>query len=195
MIATLFKSNAEKLAVRLADLEDEAQALRKRAEDARTSASEAKARLVEDLAEGLAVDKWRTAQATAEKKAADAERDLAAAEEAAELVRGKLEEVRRAEALEGLRKRYAAAEARLPGVREDLISAGRAFSAALSRHEALRREENGVLTQLRTAGDQDARAFGVGLAEAILSEALGHGEGRERFNIDVPIWPSTGGAS
>ncbi len=195
MIATLFKSNAEKLAVRLADLEDEAQALRKRAEDARTSASEAKARLVEDLAEGLAVDKWRTAQATAEKKAADAERDLAAAEEAAELVRGKLEEVRRAEALEDLRKRYAAAEARLPGVREDLISAGRAFSAALSRHEALRREENGVLTQLRTAGDQDARAFGVGLAEAILSEALGHGEGRERFNLDVPIWPSTGGAS
>ena len=194
MIATLFKSNAEKLAVRLADLEDEAQALRKRAEGACTSASEAKARLVEDLAEGLAVDKWRTAQATAEKKAADAERDLAAAEEAAELVRGKLEEVRRAEALEGLRKRYAAAEARLPGVREDLISAGRAFSAALSRHEALRREENGVLTQLRTAGDRDARAFGVGLAEAILSEALGHGEGRERFNLDVPIWPSTGGA-
>jgi hypothetical protein len=44
--------------------------------------------------------------------------------------------------------------------------------------------------QLRAVGDRDVQSFGVGLAETILSDALGHGEGRERFPIDVPIWPT-----
>lgn len=193
MIASLFKSGTEKLAARLADLEAEALALEKRATEARAAEAEAQGKLVEDLGEGLAVDDWRKKRDAAEKKAADAERDLKAAQDAAGIVRQRLGEARAAEARADLRRRYAAAQERLPGVREDLIAAGRAFSEALSKHEALRREENGVLMQLRTAGDRDARAFGVGLAEAILSDALGHGEGRERFNLDVPIWP--GGAS
>ena len=186
----LFKSGTEKLAGRLADLEAEAASLAKRAEDARAAEAEAQGKLVEDLAEGLPVDDWRKKRDAAEKRAADAERDPKAAQDAAEIVRQRLEEARAAEMLVSLRERYAAAQERLPGVREDLIAAGRAFSAALSRHEALRREENGVLMQLRAVGDRDVQSFGVGLAETILSDALGHGEGRERFPIDVPIWPT-----
>ena len=196
MIASLFKSGTERLAARLEALEAEALAQEATADESRKVAAEADAKAAEALADGdLDVSAWRKRRAAAEAKASEADAALKAARDAAEIVRGRLEEARRTESLETLRRRYAAAEERLPGVREDLISAGRAFSAALSRHEALRREENGVLSQLRTAGDRDARAFGVGLAEAILSEALGYGEGRERFNLDVPIWPSAGGAS
>ncbi len=187
---SLFKSGAEKLAARLADLEDEARSLTKRAQEARAAEAEAQGKLVEDLGEGLPVDDWRKKRDAAEKKAADAERDLRTAQEAAGIVRQRLDEARAAEMLVSLRERYAAAQERLPGVREDLIAAGRAFSEALARHEALRREENGVLMQLRAVGDRDVQSFGVGLAETILSDALGHGEGRERFPIDVPIWPT-----
>jgi len=185
----LFKSGAEKLSARLAELEAQVETQTKRAEDARAEADAAQARLVEDLAEGLGVEKWQRAREAAERKAADAERDRKAAEDAAELVRGKLVEVREAEHLEGLRRRYAAAEARLPAVREQLIAAGRAFSDALARHEALRREEASLHFQLRSAGDREVQLFGVGHPETILSDALGHESGRERFQLDVPIWP------
>ncbi len=190
MIGNLFRSGSEKLAARLADLETEAGVLAKRAEDARAAEAEAQDRLVEDLAEGLPVDDWRKKRDAAEKKAADAERDLLAAQKAAELVRAKLEEKQSAELLEDLRRRYAETEQRLPGVREDLIAAGRAFSAALGRLEALRREAESVHGQLRLAGDRSVQFFGVPLAENVLSDELGHAEGRERLNVDVPIWPS-----
>ena len=88
MIGSLFKSTPEKIASRLEDLETEITVLRKRAEDARAAEAEAEEKLVADLAEGLPVDDWRKKRDAAEKKAADAERDLAAAERAAELVRG-----------------------------------------------------------------------------------------------------------
>lgn len=190
MIASLFKSGAEKLAVRLADIEAEADALQRRAEEARTAEAEAQDRLVEDLAEGLPVDDWRKKRDAAEKKAADAERDLSAARRAAELVRGRLEEAKGAELKDELRRRYADAEKRVPGALEDLVEKGRAFSAALGRLEGLRREADSVLFQLRTAGDREARVLSIPLAENVLSDELGHAEGRRPFQLDIPIWPA-----
>ena len=194
MIASLFKSNAEKLAARLADLEDEAQALEKRAGDARAAAADAQARLVEDLAEGLPVDDWRKKREAAEKKAADAERDLKTAQEAAGLVRERLEDARRTESLETLRRRYAAAQDGIPGAVEDLIAAGRAFSAVLGRFEGLRREVSNVHSALRAAGDEGAQYSGLPLVNDVLSNALGHAEGRQTEMVYVPIWPSAGGS-
>ena len=60
---SIFKSGSEKLTERLADIAAQVVTLEKRAEEARAAEAEAQARLVEDLAEGLAVDKWRSAQA------------------------------------------------------------------------------------------------------------------------------------
>ncbi len=193
MIATLFKSNAEKLGARLADLEDEATAQAKRAEEARAVAADASARLVEDLAEGLDVGKWREARERAEKKAADAERDLKAAQEAAELVRGRLEEVRQAELLESLRKRYTVAQERLPGVVAALVKAGQSFSVAASDLETLRSEVDSVIFQLRAAGDRETQVFGVPLAENLLADELpamnGGNDGRQTLRIGIPTWP------
>ena len=186
---SLFKSNAEKLAARLADLEDEARSLTKRAEDARAAEAEAQGKLVEDLGEGLPVDDWRKKRDAAEKKAADAERDLKAAQDAAEIVRGRLEEARLAESLEDLRRRYAEAEKRVPGAVAAFLEAGRTFSTALGRLEGLRSEAEGIRVQLRAAGEQ-ARVIEIRLPEDLLSDELGHAEGRRRFPIDVPIWPT-----
>ncbi|HPA50123.1 MAG TPA: hypothetical protein PLP50_00860 [Thermoanaerobaculia bacterium] len=194
MIASLFKSGAEKIAARLANLETEAAALAKRAEEARAAEAEAQDRLVEDLAEGLPVDDWRKKRDAAEKKAADAERDLAAAQRAAELVRAKLEEAREAERLGDLRRRYADGRERYADVFRDYLAAGKAFSEALGRLEGYRSEMNGIFMALRAAGDRETAQVGIPTAENVLSDDLGHAEGRERFPIDVPIWPSKGGA-
>lgn len=194
MIA-VFKSGAEKLSGRLADLETEAEALAKRAETARAAEAEAQARLVEDLAEGLDVGKWREKRDAAEKKAADAERDMKAAQDAAEIVRGRLEKVRAAELLGDLKRRYVAAQERLPAVLEDFRRAGRTFAQALARLEGLRREEDSVIGQLRTAGDRETQLFGVPHSEDVLAgELVGPEEGRKLMTIRLSVWPSTGGA-
>jgi chromosome segregation ATPase len=191
--ASLFKSGSEKLSGRLADLETEAASLEKRATEARGAAADAQARLVEDLAEGLPVDDWRKKREAAEKKAADAERDLAAALEAAELVRAKLEAAQAAEVLESLRKRHAEAEKRLPGVVAALVKAGQSFSIAASDLEGLRSEVDSVHFQLRQAGDRQTQVLGVPLAENLLADELpamnGGNEGRQTFRVGLPIWP------
>jgi hypothetical protein len=194
MIGNLFKSGADKIAARLANLETEAAALAKKAEEARAAEAEAQDRLVEDLAEGLPVDDWRKKRDAAEKKAADAERDLAAAQRAAELVRAKLEEAREAERLGDLRRRYAEAAARRSAVFADFIEAGKAFSAALGRLEGYRRETDGVFRDLRSAGDRETVIIGIPSADGTLSDALGHAPDRELFRLDIPIWPAKGGA-
>lgn len=191
MIATLFKSNAEKLSIRLADLETEAVSLEKRATEARAAAADAQARLVEDLSEGLPVDDWRKKREAAEKKASDAERDLKAAQEAAELVRGRLEEVKAAELLESLQKRYAAVQVHAPGAMQEVLAAGKALSSAIGLLEGLRSEENSVIWQLRQAGDRETQVRGLPLVESALSDALGHAEGRQSQRILIPFWPRT----
>ncbi len=187
--AGLFKSGSEKLTARLADLEAQIVSLTKRAEEGRVAEAEAQDKLVEDLAEGLDVGKWREARERAEKKAADAERDLKAAQDAAELVRVRLEEVRSAELLASLQKRYAAVQSHAPDALQTVLSTGRAFSDAVGHLEGLRSEENSVIGQLRRAGDHQTQIVGVPLAENALSEALGHAEGRTSFQIYLPIWP------
>lgn len=188
MIASLFKSGSEKLAGRLADLETEAQSLEKRATEARAAAADAQTKLVEDLAEGLDVGKWREARERAEKKASDAERDLRASQEAATLVRGRLEEVRAAELLASLQKRYAAVQKDAPGALAEVVAAGRAFSEAYGRLEGFRSEENQVIWALRQAGDRETQVCGVPLVETALSDALGHAEGRRSERILIPFW-------
>jgi chromosome segregation ATPase len=187
---SIFKSTSEKLSKRLESLEAEATSLEKRAIDARGAAADAQARLVEDLAEGLDVGKWREARERAEKKAADAERDLLAAREAAGLVSDRLEKTKVDELLQSLRKHYAEAQKDAPGALEDLLASGKAFSATLGRFKALEREADSVYSQLRAAGDKEARYSGLPVVNDALSDALGHDEGRELVTVNVPTWPS-----
>jgi chromosome segregation ATPase len=188
--AGLFKSSSEKLTARLADLEAQIGSLTKRAEEGRVAEAEAQDKLVQDLAEGLPVDDWRKKREAAEKKAAEAERDLKAAQDAAELVRGKLEQAQAAELLENLRKRYAAVQSHAPDALQKVLATGRAFSEAYGRLEGLRSEEKQVIWQLRQAGDRETQICGVPLAESALSDALGHAEGRQSERILIPFWPT-----
>ena len=191
---SLFKSGAEKLAARLEALEAEALAQEATADESRKVAAEADAKAAEALADGdLDVSAWRKRRAAAEAKASEADAALKAARDAAEIVRGRLEEARAAEMLASLRERYAAAQKAAPGAVEDLVAAGRAFSAALGRFEGLRREVSNVHSALRAAGDREAQYSGLPLVNDVLSNALGHAEGRQTEMVYVPIWP--GGAS
>jgi hypothetical protein len=189
--AGLFRSSSEKLVDRLADLEAQVASLTKRAEEGRVAEAEAQDKLVQDLAEGLDVADWRKKREAAEKKAAEAERDLKAAQDAAELVRGKLEQAQAAELLADLQKRYAAVQKDAPGALEDALVTGRAFSEAYGRLEGLRSEETSVIWQLRQAGDRETQVCGVPLVESALSDALGHAEGRQSQRILIPFWPRT----
>jgi hypothetical protein len=190
--AGLFKSNSEKLAARLESLEAEALAQEATAAESRRAAAEADAKAAEALADGdLDVTAWRKRRAAAEAKASEADAALKAARDAAEIVRGRLEETRSAELLASLRGRYAAVQSHAPGALQDALVTGRAFSEAYGRLEGLRSEEASVIWQLRQAGDRETQVCGVPLVESALSDALGHAEGRQSQRILIPFWPRT----
>lgn len=194
MIGGLFKSNAEKLTARLELLEAEALAQEATAAESRKAAAEADAKAAEALADGdLDVTAWRKRRAAAEAKASEADAALKAARDAAEIVRGRLEQVQAAELVESLRQRRAAAEKLLPGVVAALVKAGQSFSVAASDLEALRTEVDSVHWQLRQAGDRETQVFGVPLAENLLADELpamnGGNDGRQTLRIGIPTWP------
>lgn len=195
MIATIFRSGSEKLVDRLEALEAEAVAQEMTAAESRKVAAEADAKAAEALADGdLDVSTWRKRRAAAEAKASEADAALKAVRDAAEIVRGRLEEVQAAELLESLQKRYAAVQSHAPGALQTVLTTGRAFSDAIGRLEWLRSEESSVIWQLRQAGDLETQVRGFPLVENVLADELpamnGGNDGRQTFRTGIPIWPS-----
>jgi len=175
----IFKSEAEKLEVRLVELQTAAKAAEGAVVTAQAEALEAQGSLVDALAEGLPVADWQAKRDEAEARTARSQRDVEAHRAAVQAVTTKLEAVRTADRRKKLLEDLAAAKRASEKALRDLKAAIPSFADALARAKRSESEAGSVTRRLQEEGvptrNQDPKGFdapAIPLAESVVEEAV-----------------------